>query len=363
MIGVIKEVPEDFVVEEVFEGKTYTVKHSLTNRFKDFFKKGRGSYVHFTLVKRNWTSAKSLKFIARRLGISFKRMGFAGNKDKRAVTAQRCSAKKVSVNDLKNIRLRDVILKDFEVKDEPIMIGGLDRNEFTITLRNCEHEGKDLKKKVDEFFEEAQKHGVPNLFGQQRFGGNEEVGMLIFKQDFEGAVKAILSKNDELKALADKNDWRQLIKKLHRRLDIELAITNHLVKHPNDYVNAIKKVPKRIFKLFVYAVQSKIFNQTVTEYFSKHGKLDENVQLVGYASKLSSNPVDKITKKILKETGLGLKDFRVKSFPEMSCKGTWRKALVFPTNYKFKKFGRDTITFKFALPKGCYATTILEAIE
>ena len=163
--------------------------------------------------------------------------------------------------------------------------------------------------------------------------------------------------------MADKKDWRQLIKRLHRKLDIELAITNHLVKLPNDYVNAIKKVPKRIFKLFVYAVQSKIFNQAVTEYFSKHGKRDENVQLVGYASKLSNNPLDKIIKKILKETGLELKDFRVKSFPEMSCKGTWRKALVFPTNYKFKKVERDAITFKFALPKGCYATTILEAIE
>ena len=52
-----------------------------------------GDYVHFTLEKRNWETIAAVKSIAKSLGVSSNRFGYAGNKDKRAVTRQRVAVR------------------------------------------------------------------------------------------------------------------------------------------------------------------------------------------------------------------------------------------------------------------------------
>jgi len=68
--GRIKVFPEDFIVIEeplpqIFEGR----KHAI-----------------FLLKKRNWDTMAAIKEIAKRAGISHREIGFAGTKDRHAVT-------------------------------------------------------------------------------------------------------------------------------------------------------------------------------------------------------------------------------------------------------------------------------------
>ena len=64
--------PEDFLVEEIPPEKKQT----------------SGPFLICRLTKRNWELQHAIKEIAKRLGISHRRIGFAGTKDRNAVTTQ-----------------------------------------------------------------------------------------------------------------------------------------------------------------------------------------------------------------------------------------------------------------------------------
>ncbi|MEO2152189.1 MAG: tRNA pseudouridine(13) synthase TruD, partial [Thermococcus sp.] len=68
--GKIKVLPEDFVVIEeplpqIFDGRKHVI---------------------FLLKKRNWDTMAVIKEIAKRAGINHREIGFAGTKDRHAVT-------------------------------------------------------------------------------------------------------------------------------------------------------------------------------------------------------------------------------------------------------------------------------------
>ena len=73
----IKDIPEDFVVEEI---PLFRVKKS-------------GTYTYFLLQKKNYTTEKAIQKISCFFKVPRKRFGYAGTKDKIAVTKQYCSVK------------------------------------------------------------------------------------------------------------------------------------------------------------------------------------------------------------------------------------------------------------------------------
>ena len=71
----IKHIPEDFIVKE-----RSTIKILLS-----------GKYIYFLLKKKNWNTLDVIQKLAVIFDISEKKIGFAGSKDKNAVTEQVCS--------------------------------------------------------------------------------------------------------------------------------------------------------------------------------------------------------------------------------------------------------------------------------
>ena len=93
--GAVKQLPEDFVVEEVTpEGRVLEL--DADNSIED----ARGEFTHFTLQKRNWETMRAVKEVSSRLKVSQRRLSFAGTKDKRALTTQRVSAYNIPVDEL-----------------------------------------------------------------------------------------------------------------------------------------------------------------------------------------------------------------------------------------------------------------------
>ncbi|HHD16888.1 MAG TPA: tRNA pseudouridine(13) synthase TruD, partial [Euryarchaeota archaeon] len=90
--GKLKKEPEDFIVNEISD--------------KPPEKRG-GEYTIARVTVRNWETNRLIKLLSQKLGISKRRIGFAGTKDKRAITSQLMSFK-CPIDDVLSISLKDV---------------------------------------------------------------------------------------------------------------------------------------------------------------------------------------------------------------------------------------------------------------
>ena len=178
--GKLRSVAEDFIVEEIplpEKGGT------------------SGPYLICKLTKTNWELQHAIKEIAKRLGISHRRIGWAGTKDRNAITQQMISIYKVTAEQVSEIRCKDITLEPVRTVNEALSLGDLLGNRFAITIRDCLPQ--DLEARVRATNETAGQ-GLPNYFGLQRFGATRPVthlvGECILRGDFEQAVVTYIGK-------------------------------------------------------------------------------------------------------------------------------------------------------------------------
>ncbi len=359
--GTIKKSPEDFVVEEITtDGKVCCANYSIAERLRDLFPGERKEQLHFTLVKKSWTTLRAISKLSEKLRISRRRFGFAGSKDRQAVTAQRISVWNMDVSKLKKIKLKDIRLKNFSYSNKRITLGDLYGNRFTITVRNPnQFSKKELKKTLED--------GIPNYFGPQRFGIQRNMNHLIGKQlllgNFEEAVRILITKegNENIESKSARKfaaenwgDWNSILRIWPKNLGIEAAVLNYLVKYPHDYANALRKLPKNLRRMFIHAFQSYIFNLTL----SSLEKYPEKIQLVGYDTKLEGETGNLISG-FLKQENIKLSDFKLKRMPKLAEPGIERSATIFPEDVDILKASKNSVKLRFSLKKGAYATTVL----
>src|SRR5512137_1142390 len=111
--GRLRAAPEDFLVEEIPpEGKGGTT----------------GPYLICTLEKTNWELQHAVKEIAKRLGISHRRIGWAGTKDRNAITTQWISLYNVTPEQAAAIYLKDITLEPLTRSNEGLSLGDLQGN-------------------------------------------------------------------------------------------------------------------------------------------------------------------------------------------------------------------------------------------
>ncbi len=345
-----------------------------------------------TMEKFNLDTNDALRRISRQLRTSGKRIGYAGLKDRRAITSQRISIWKPDIALLKRTGSLYVGLREAQWSNERIEIGSLSGNEFEIVVREIGIQEGELKKRADECFAQM-KSGVANYFGEQRFGGNREVTHLVGKQfvkgNIEGAVMLYLthpSNGEEeqiaaaRKNLADTGDVARALKEFPHKFRYELAILNHLVKVPKDFVGGFQGLPKHLRYLFTHAYQSYLFNLVINERIERGiginktgGDILEDgiptAPLFGFDSVLPDGKAGEIERAVMKKEGVELEEFRVKSFPELGCSGARKKIALVPQQLKIISIEKDELAegklkmkISFRLDKGNYATTILREL-
>jgi len=353
----IKQIPDDFVVREVFEKK----KHG---------KEEKGFYIWFTMKKKNWDLFGILKVMSKRRGVSIKRFGYAGVKDERAVTYQKISVWNVPPEKLKSLEIKDIELSGFERKNERINLGDLRSNKFVVAVRDIEDKDRE---RIEKNLEAVKKKGVVNFFGSQRFGmrGNTHlVGKEILKNNLKEAVWIYLTYKGEEKEESMKfrenirknRDFKAGLKECPKQLRNEIVLMNHLVKKPNDYAGALRRIPKKFRRMFVHAYQSYLWNEIakVSE--------EKEIPVIGFATDLSKYKTRKQIEEILENENIGISDFRIKSMPELSSKGDTRERIAKARGMEWK-FERDELNegklkcvLEFELMKGTYATVLLEEV-
>jgi len=390
--GQYKRRYTDFIVEEKTAAGLCEVKAFASGEFyeeKLEIPEGKGKYLHLELEKINKDLHSVVKMLGRKLHSSGRRIGYAGLKDKRAVTCQRISVFEPDAELLEKVYLKGVRLRNAKWSDEEIDLGKLEGNRFTITIRDIDLSEEEIRKRVTDCFKEME-NGIANFFGEQRFGGIREISHLVGKKvitgDIEGAVKMYLSapcereEEDVKKAranLAKSCDYRKALNEFPEKYRFERGMLNSLVADEKDFDEAFRVMPLRLRFLFTHAYQSYLYNELIKMRLEKgiglspvEGEAQEDGiamgLLPGYESAYSAGEIGMLERKLLKKEGINFADFKLERMEECSSKGARRKILLKPFELKLLETGEDEFyegrkcaKLSFYLEKGSYATVIL----
>ena len=128
---------------------------------------GEGEHVVFNMRKKNLTTWEALESLSSHTGIKVREFGYAGLKDKEALTYQSISVHKKYEEKLENFSHNQIKLLEKTYHKNKIKRGHLKGNEFFIRLKKV---GKVEAIKIENALKIIQDKGIPNYFGYQRFG-------------------------------------------------------------------------------------------------------------------------------------------------------------------------------------------------
>ena len=147
-----RTTPEDFRVEEI----------------DGFEATGSGEHLLLTVEKRGMNTAYAADRIARWAGIPAMGVSYAGMKDRHAVTSQRFSVHlpKRIAPDLATLESAELRVTRSEWHSRKLPRGALSGNRFQLVLRDVVGDVDAIEQRLRAIARE----GVPNYFGEQRFG-------------------------------------------------------------------------------------------------------------------------------------------------------------------------------------------------
>jgi len=404
--GTIRQVPEDFIVEE------------LSNREEQ----NTGKYLICTLTKKNWDTHHLVRDISRILHISQQRIGWAGTKDKQALTTQKISIFDMNPPELERIRLRDVTLTAVGRSNKKVSLGDLWGNRFKIIVRQIALPVDEVDAMVGLTIAQIKTMDVvvPNFFGIQRFGIQRPithiVGRKLVEGDIEGAALLYIARpypGESEKArqarqyVLDTLDFKGGLGKFPLHLRYERAMMNRLVEKPGDYAGAFNALSPNLRKMFVHAYQSYLFNLILSRRLERglpinkalpgdivcfknaaglpdptriqnvdedtldginnllqRGRAFVTGPIIGYETPMSGGLSREIELEVIEEEQVDIEGFRIPALPGLASKGL-RREIVIPVNPECKVTedklnpGFTAVELEFDLPRGAYATIVL----
>lgn len=146
-----RSAPEDFEVEEV---PVYPPS-------------GAGDHVFAFIEKRERTTKDAVRALCEELGLDSNAAGWAGLKDRHAVTRQWISLHDTSPEAVLAVELEGLRVLEAARHEQKLRTGHLKANRFRIRLREVDPARVDDLRQVLSLI---QSHGLPNFYGEQRFG-------------------------------------------------------------------------------------------------------------------------------------------------------------------------------------------------
>lgn len=150
--GVLRAQPEDFqVIEQLGYGAD-----------------GEGEHVLLTVRKRGLTTQQAAEALARHAGVKPLAVGYAGMKDRHAVTEQAFSVQLPgrAEPDWQALASDALRVLDHASHRRKLKRGALKGNRFVVVLRDVSGE----REQAEAVLASMRRYGVPNYFGEQRFG-------------------------------------------------------------------------------------------------------------------------------------------------------------------------------------------------
>uniref|UniRef100_G1RCK7 Pseudouridylate synthase 7 homolog n=1 Tax=Nomascus leucogenys TaxID=61853 RepID=G1RCK7_NOMLE len=271
------------------EGKKYIVayhaagKKALANPRKHSWPKSRGSYCHFVLYKENKDTMDAINVLSKYLRVKPNIFSYMGTKDKRAITVQEIAVLKITAQRLAHLNkcLMNFKLGNFSYQKNPLKLGELQGNHFTVVLRNIT--GTDDQ--VQQAMNSLKEIGFINYYGMQRFGTTAvptyQVGRAILQNSWtevmdlilkprSGAEKGYLVKCRE--EWAKTKDPTAALRKLPVKRCVEGQLLRGLSKYGmKNIVSAFGIIPRNNRLMYIHSYQSYVWNNMVSKRIEDYG--------------------------------------------------------------------------------------------
>ena len=308
--GRIKERDEDFLVEEL----------------PLYDPSGEGEHIYLMVEKTGVPSSDMVRAIARHFRVSQGAVGYAGMKDKHAVTRQVVSVHTPGKTfddfpSLDNDRIR-VLWADMHTNK--LRVGHLRGNRFSIRIRGVE---PTAVLRVRDTVRLLERRGVPNFFGEQRFGyqrNNHELGRLLILNERRalldrflgpiprgaGGLPETLEQNTRARELYASGEFAEAAGLMYPVMRNEVAALRALADGANE-IEAVNAVPSVQLKFWISAFQSALFNRATARRIES-GLFDRLVP-GDVAAKLSNGALFDVDEETLAdpETERRLRDFEI----------------------------------------------------
>jgi tRNA pseudouridine13 synthase len=319
--GAFKLAPEDFEVEEL----------------PAYLPTGEGEHLYLWVEKRGRDTQEVVRALALQLRLPESEVGYAGLKDRQAVTRQFLSVPARANATLPDFALPGVAVLFAQRHRNKLRTGHLKGNRFGVRLRGLKDE-----QAARDILAQLGSQGVPNYFGDQRFG-----------RTFENA-----------------------------ELGKRLLLGERLPRAPRPFER----------KLYLSAYQSLLFNRLLAEriaqgtfarallgevlrkedsgglFVCEHPEIDQprvdgfEVSPAGpmFGPKMpqAHGPAAQAEAAALAQEGLGLADFARGRGETLGARRSYRARLALE---EVRREGED-LWLRFCLPRGSYATSVLRAL-
>jgi tRNA pseudouridine13 synthase len=358
---------------------------------------GQGDHTYATIEKEGLSTFQAVRHIAQALGIDPRQVGSAGLKDAHAITVQTLSLGNIDPRRVEQLDLPHIRILAVSQHTNKLKTGHLGGNRFKIRVRDVTESALPAAQAI---LDVLTRRGVPNYFGEQRFGVRGETHLLgrelvrgddqAFVRHYVGMPQAHESPQvQRARQLYEQGDLAASARTWPRSMANERHVVQSLLEHQANLSRAVRTIPTRMRKFFASAYQGALFNRILAARLDDldslqqgdlawiHGKgavflvrhpgqeqpradrleISPSGPLYGYKLTLAQSAPGELERQVLEQEGLGLEDFRIRG---IKLKGA-RRPLRFPLR-EVKAWYDDGLMLSFALPPGCYATTVLAEV-
>ncbi|HHW4715743.1 TPA: tRNA pseudouridine(13) synthase TruD [Legionella pneumophila] len=316
-----KSLPEDFQVNELFEGQF----------------SGEGEHIVLKIEKRGLTTEEVVKSLARLINKPVKLISHAGLKDKQALTTQWLSvhAPGEIIDGIETLEAPGWRILECTRHNKKLKPGFLSGNHFIITLRNVSDES-DLIHRI----EQIKFKGVPNYFGEQRFG--RDGGNLIKAEEI--LVQGRKVKDRFLKGMyfSAARSW------------LYNLILSRRVKESSWNLPLLGDVIQLVGSNSVFVNDKSLDEQLLQRIGEKD--VSPASPLPGRSKNLVKGTALQIINEVYAEWSAWLDGLEKNGLEE-----AWRANILYAEQIEYR-INQGTVELSFVLPAGAYATVVLREL-
>ena len=319
--GAFKLVPEDFEVEEV----------------PAYQPSGEGEHLYLWVEKRGRDTREVVRALCAALGVDEGDVGVAGMKDRQAITRQLLSVPAKAEARLADFSLEGVSVLWSKRHGNKLRTGHLKGNRFRLRLRGVKDVGA-----ARESFSRLGTHGIPNYFGEQRFGregDNADLGRLLLLGQRLPRRPDKFQRKLYLSAFQSRLFNRALVDRL-RAGTFDTALLGDMLRKEDSgglFVCEAPEVDGPRAAAFEVSPAGPLFGPKMTA---------------------AAHAVAEAEAKLLVDEGVTLDDFRRGGDETQGGRRPYRVRLGNPS---LEVDGEDLV-LTFELPKGSYATEVLHEL-
>ncbi len=318
--GVLRQTPADFFVEERL----------------GFEPDGRGEHCWLWIEKENINTADAAQHLARFAGLRERDISYSGLKDKRAVARQWFSLHVLN-REIEWQQWSDPSLRILRIArhSKKLRRGTHRSNFFQITLRDAAGDSEALAARL----EQIRAHGVPNYFGEQRFGR-------------DGRTLALARNAAEQRRRLPRQQAGLYFSALRSYLFNEV-----LARRVTEQTWQLPQAGE----LFMLSGSNSVFHERIDAALLARLQAGD-IHLSGPLAGADSGAAARESVLLLEQSVLGEHQQLVAYLADAKVESARRSLRLLPKDLRAEAVGPDAWRFSFTLARGCFATSLMREL-